>query len=274
MYHTIIPIFNGFFSVDLASLLNIPESYWPFNPLVDNSPSFIFLIIGEDGTSVLVDTGFSKDYVYGYHPCSSWLQNESDELPHALKARGFQTENIGQVVLTHIHWDHTGGMEYFPNSTFYVQAEDFRALFRLQPNEETGFCPSHWLPCLSRIQVIEGNMEIKPGIKLIHSGGHTAGHQMVEVETKAGKVLLEGDKRFDYSPMWRVPQENWDLLRFGPGKHMFWSSDVLPAVKDWLKTKQALDSPVLPTLKREFSSDYHQTIFSHDPRLLNIKSIP
>lgn len=275
MYHTIIPIFNGFFSIDFATMLKTPVSYWPFNPQIENSPSFIFLIIDEQGDTVLVDTGFNKDYIFGYPPFSSYQREKKDELPDSLNAHGFQPEDIKQVILTHIHWDHTGGMMFFPASTFYAQAEEFRALFHLLPNEETGYCPSHWLPYLSNIQLIEGNMEIKPGIKLILSGGHTAGHQLVEVETTAGKVLLEGDIRFNYNPIWQVPHENWDSLRRGPGKNMFWSSAVLPAIRDWLERSHFMTSVSNSIPERELkSSDYYRVLVSHDASLLNIKSIP
>ncbi|MDD2619361.1 MAG: MBL fold metallo-hydrolase [Syntrophomonadaceae bacterium] len=274
MYHTIIPIFNGFFSIDFGNMLKTPASYWPFNPQIANSPSFIFLIIDEQGDKILVDTGFSKDYVFGYPPFSSYQRDINQELPKALASRGIIAENINQVILTHIHWDHTGGIGFFPKATFYCQAEEFRVLFRLLPNEETGYCPSHWLPYLERIKLVEGNMEIKPGIKLILSGGHTAGHQMVEVNTRLGKVLLGGDIRFDYSPMWQVPQENWDVIRQGPGKKMFWSNEVLPIIKDWLESNSISIESNQTVQPFQKSSDHHQILFSHDSELLKIKSIP
>ncbi|MEN6325099.1 MAG: MBL fold metallo-hydrolase [Syntrophomonas sp.] len=274
MYHTIIPVFNGYFSIDFGSMLNTHASYWPFNSRIEKSPSFVFLIIDEQGGAVLVDTGFSKDYIFGFPPFSSCQREKKDELPASLYLQGFRPDDIKQIIMTHIHWDHTGGMEYFPNSTFYVQAEDFRALFRLQPNEETGYCPSHWIPHLSRVQLVEGNTDVKPGIKLVLSGGHTAGHQMVEVATRAGKVLLGGDLRFDYSVMWQVPQKNWDLLRNGAGQKMFWNRGVLIDIKNWLESRQAWISPLVTDPKPDIESDYFQVLYSHDPGLLSINSIP
>lgn len=275
MFHTIIPIFNGSFSIDFGGMLKTPASYWPFNPQFSNSPSFVFLIIDEQGEPVLLDTGFNKEYIFGYPPFSSYQREAKDELPNALSSLGFQAQNIKNVILTHLHWDHTGGMMFFPNSMFYIQAEEFRALFHLLPNEETGYCPAHWLPHLSRIQLMEGDIEIKPGIKLILSGGHTAGHQLVEVETRAGKVLLGGDMGLDYKPLWQVPRENWDWLRCGPGQNMYWSSEVLAILKKWLEAKNYTISDWNPIPERQFkTADYYRVLGSHDSSLQNIKSIP
>jgi glyoxylase-like metal-dependent hydrolase (beta-lactamase superfamily II) len=188
---------------------------------------------------------------------------------------GIDPSRIEQIVMTHIHWDHTAGMHLFPQARFYIQAEDFRGLLSLNPNEETYYCPGHWLPQLPQIELLEGDYQLKPGIRLIFTGGHTKGHQIVEVTTRQGTILLGGDSPFNYDLLWSIiPASDWQAFRQVTGGRFYWDENVMPSVRSWLYDNNHLYQGNHHVLSLEEIKRLGRLITSHNPHLLNVKSIP
>lgn len=265
MYHRIIPVFNGRFTVKFQNQ--------DVMPAVESIYSFFFVVVDESGEAVIVDTGFDMNYVPGV---GSYGERERcDGVCEALSARGFDPEDIHTVVQTHIHWDHTGGMKYFKNADFVIQADEFRNALNLMPNEETYYRPVHWLPLLDRIRLVDGDTELKPGINLVRTGDHTFGHQVVVVNTREGRVVLGGDSPFNYEFLWKtIPAEAWESYRSGEGRDHYWPEDVIPAIERWMK-ERGLD---VTTERHKMRSDEvkalgDRMILTHDVRLLDVEVI-
>lgn len=262
MYHTIYPLFNGCFNIIFKSARSM-----------ENIHCFAFLVVDETGEAVLVDTGFDPKGIPGANTSST--QTGEQRIKVAIEKLGFDSSHVKDVIMTHIHWDHTAGMPDFPQARFYVQANEFRGLLQLNPNEETYFSPSHWLPLLPNIELMQGNREIKPGLKVIQSGGHTSGHQLVEVQTKSGPVYLIGDSPFNYDQLWaKIPPERWQSFREGVGKKFYWEEGVLDTIKTWLKEHDCsgpVQGQAVPW--PEIKNFGPRLLMAHDARLLKVNSI-
>jgi glyoxylase-like metal-dependent hydrolase (beta-lactamase superfamily II) len=114
-------------------------------------------------------------------------------------------------VITHLHYDHAGNLGAFPNARFHLQ--DSEMIYA------TGRCMCH--PRLrypfeiedvvtmvrrvyaGRVNFVDGDDEIAPGISLHHVPGHTRGLQCVRVETARGPVVLASDAAHFYANMER-----------------------------------------------------------------------
>jgi glyoxylase-like metal-dependent hydrolase (beta-lactamase superfamily II) len=262
MYHTIYPLFNGCFNILMKSARSMEDIH-----------CFAFLIVDETGGAVLVDAGFNPEGIPGARTYST--QTDEQRIKAVIENLGFNPAQVKEVIMTHIHWDHTAGMCDFPGARFYLQADEFRGLLQLNPNEETYFSPADWLPLLPNIELIEGNQEIKPGLKVIHSGGHTKGHQLVEVQTRSGPVYLIGDAPFNYDLLWtQISPEGWQNFREGVGKKFYWEKDVLETIQKWLEESNCsgpVKEQVLPW--SEIKKLGSRLLMSHDARLLQVKSI-
>ena len=267
MYHTIIPVYNGTFTVSFSGAVNTRL------PRVENIPSYVFLITDENNDAVLVDTGFRMDWIAGNR--STGIRDECQELVNALCELGYPPDRIKTVIQTHLHWDHAAGMDCFQDADFYLQAQELIGLLNLNPNEETYYIPGHWMHLFPRIKLVNGTYKLKDGLTLMFTGGHSPGHQVAVVETRNGTVILGGDAPFNYDSLWQmIPDEYWKMYRNGPGQRFYWNENVIPAIREFLESRNLLYSerpvPVSPSDLKKAG----RCLFSHDPGLNKVEIIP
>jgi N-acyl homoserine lactone hydrolase len=262
MNYTIYPLYNGAFTVGFGSQEVFSN--------IENIPSFCFLVIGDDHTPVLVDTGFDRNWIPGIN--STALRKPENELPAALAKYGLHTSDIKLVIQTHLHWDHTGGMGLFPHARFIVQAQELLYLQQLPPAQECSHCPAHWLPLMDCFDLVNGTTTIMPGLRVHLTGKHTGGHQVVEVTTASGPYILGGDAPFNYDYVWDIiPREYWDKFRQGPGHDQFWHAGVRSQLEAFISKHSLTDTD---TPLQNIKQLPGQLILSHDNRLLNIPRLP
>ncbi len=152
-----------------------------------------YLIQTDDGTNVLIDTGFPRETVgaYAQGAGAGPRVDEEDYVVNRLAALGLTPRDIRYLVATHLDGDHAGGNDEFLESEIVIQKEHLeaaRTLERFQGNR------AHWDEPGLHYRTVEGDTELLPGIELIESGGHKPGHQSVLVRLpETGPVLLAID---------------------------------------------------------------------------------
>lgn len=163
------------------------------------APCISWLIEGERGEKILVDTGPHATDATGavYHNhinCS-----EEDRIDHVLQQAGTDPAEIQTVLFTHLHWDHCHNAIHLPNATFYVQKNEL--LYAIDPIEWhfgsfesklTGIQPP-WFNIFHRLMTVDGDIEILPGLHFLLLPGHTPGSAGVAVETRQGMYMIAGD---------------------------------------------------------------------------------
>lgn len=125
-----------------------------------------------------------------------------------LKAAGYQPEQVDDILITHMHPDHVGGlanngMRVFPNAT--IHADKHEADFWLSEENKNkasadakGFFEGAMASLLpytkdGKLKTFEGAASIVPGIKAVADHGHTPGHSMFLIESKGEKLVAWGD---------------------------------------------------------------------------------
>jgi len=142
--------------------------------------------------SILVDTGFSPEAAE---------RRDLDNYTHPLERLAQLRVNpisIQTIIISHLHWDHFATPEFFPQATFYLQEREaqffagsfarYRAFNEFIDPESVSKMIS--LNYQGRFRFLDGAQEIVPGLRLHLTGGHTPGHQIVEVNTAKGKAIL------------------------------------------------------------------------------------
>jgi glyoxylase-like metal-dependent hydrolase (beta-lactamase superfamily II) len=155
---------------------------------------YIWAIRG-DGRTIIVDTGFSAG-------ASARRNRQFVHAPaDALAQAGVDPSTVRDVVITHLHWDHSGNIDLFPQATFHVQdAEMAQATgrcichkyFRRQSEVDDVVALIRNLYA-GRVKFHDGAGTIAPGVTVHLVGGHTGGLQIVRVHTARGWVVLASD---------------------------------------------------------------------------------
>ena len=80
----------------------------------------VWLVRG-DGRNILVDSGFYREQFF-----RQWHVSDFVKLSEALKRVCLKPEDVTDVIITHLHWDHADGMDLFPHARFWIQKDELQ----------------------------------------------------------------------------------------------------------------------------------------------------
>lgn len=206
---------------------------------------YSWVLIG-GGQTIVIDTGMHADKA-AKHGHSILI-----DPVEAIRAIGVVPEAVETVIMTHLHYDHTGNTMAFPNATFFLQAEEMnyvtgpymeKAWFRraYEPDEICRFV--NYLHA-GRLHLHGRDKQIADGVSVHWVGGHCAGQEFVRVNTARGQVVLASDALHYYE----------EYERGVPFSVAFNLSDMI-AGHDRIRELADSDDHVVP---------------AHDPRIVGI----
>lgn len=201
-------ISGGTYRIDGGSMFGVvPRTVWTRYISVDDKDrihqrtSCVLVRTGQK--NVLIDTG------YGSKMTEKEQKNFSSEpgepLVPSLAAVGLTPADIDVVVLSHLHFDHAGGatkvdnagrvIPAFPNATYVVQRQEWATASAEFPELRAAYSLPNFMPLkeAGQLRLIDGNVEILPGIKAWLTGGHTEAHQAIVIESGGQGAIYMGD---------------------------------------------------------------------------------
>ncbi len=152
-----------------------------------------YLIQTDDGTNVLIDTGFPPEVTGAYRAATGPGPRVEEEqyVLNQLAALGLAPKDINYLIATHLDGDHAGNHDQFPDAEIVIQKEHLDAARQLERFQATR---AHWDAPGLHYRTVDGDTELLPGIELIKTTGHKPGHQSVLVRLpETGPVLLAID---------------------------------------------------------------------------------
>jgi glyoxylase-like metal-dependent hydrolase (beta-lactamase superfamily II) len=164
----------------------------------------VWLVRG-NGRNILVDSGFYREQFF-----KQWKVNDFVKPSEALAPLGVKPEDITDVIVTHMHWDHADGMDLFPKARIWLQKDEYSYYTGeawQQKNTHGGIDPDDVLAVVKlnmegRVGLVNGDaQEIIPGVTCYIGGKHTYQSQYVGVGSKAGTVVLASDNMYLYENM-------------------------------------------------------------------------
>ena len=162
------------------------------------------LLIRGNGRIILVDTGCG-------HKMAEKLANiyrldySRASIEQSLQSHGITPEEITDVVLTHLHFDHVGGatkkisngdiIPTFPNAMYHVQKEQLQWAQSPTDKDRASFMPENWDPLIANgmLNVLEGDGEVFQGINVQRVYGHTCGLQVIHVQDDRHHIVFPAD---------------------------------------------------------------------------------
>jgi glyoxylase-like metal-dependent hydrolase (beta-lactamase superfamily II) len=161
---------------------------------------YVWLIRGPHGNFV-VDTGMDEAMA------SKRGRRVERPIGEGLRALGVAPDAVQHVVVTHMHFDHAGNYDLFPNARYHLQDTEMgyatgrcmcHAMMRW-PFEEDDVIAMVRKVFAGRVDFHDGDDQLAPGITLHKIGGHSKGLQCVRVKTRRGNVVLASDATHLYA---------------------------------------------------------------------------
>ena len=263
--HKVTPIFAGTFKLDGGAMFGVvPKRMWAkLNPPDDQNMCTwalrALLVQTPDGRNVLIDTGMGNKQDEKFR--SHFLPEGIHLLFESLAAQGLRREDITDVFLTHLHFDHCGGALWrdettgeiapsFPNATYWSNEVHYQWAMTPNAREKASFLKENFVPLqekgiLKMIPVAQ-NVEFLPGFNVRFYYGHTEALMAPVIQSQYGTVVYCADA---------MPSQ-WHI-----GMPYVMAYDIRPLVT--LEEKAAL---------LQTAADEDQILFlEHDPEIAAVK---
>lgn len=197
----------------------IPSDYNNFIPMQARS-----LLIRGNGRNMLVDTGpgrkLSEKMKKQYR-----IDNLSTDVNVSLSKHGLTCDDITDVIITHLHFDHAGGstiiengkaIPAFPNAKYYIQKEQFETAINPGPGETSSYTKEDFVPLKESgvLEMFTGSSLFSEGIEIIVTDGHTKGQQHPLIKGESASLFFCADliPTSAHIPVsWRAAYDNYPL---------------------------------------------------------------
>lgn len=164
------------------------------------------LLVRTPDANILIEAGIGPKLsqkerdIYGF--------DRDPGIPDSLAHAGLKPQDIDLVVLSHLHFDHVGALvtpgrdgelaPLFPRARHVVQARELDAWRHPDPRSKPSYKSENLLLLeeQGRLQVVDGDQDVAPGIRVRVTGGHTVGHQAIYVTNQEQTVVFTGDFLF------------------------------------------------------------------------------
>jgi glyoxylase-like metal-dependent hydrolase (beta-lactamase superfamily II) len=160
----------------------------------------VWLIRRPDGRNVLLDAGFYRDKFM-----QRWKPADYQRPSEAIRALGVAPEDISDVIVSHVHWDHMDGADLFPRARVWIQKDEYAhhvdddGHVRDRAVDSLDAVMLAALMRAGRVNLVDGDsVEIMPGITVYTGGRHTWASQYARIATAKGAVVLASDNAYLY----------------------------------------------------------------------------
>lgn len=196
-------ISDGTFRLDGGAMFGVvPKVLWERTNPADERNRILLglncLLIKSQVDLILVDTGIGDLYDEKFASMFG-IDRPGGGLVGGLAALGYKPADITKVILTHLHFDHSGGncvraekdelRPAFSNAMYYFQQGELEYAKQPDPRSRGSYLSQNWeaVEASDQLTLISGDHEIVPGVSVQVTGGHTRDHQILKIESD-GKV--------------------------------------------------------------------------------------
>ncbi len=220
---------GGRFELDGGAMFGVvPKVLWQKKYAV-NAENYISLtawpiLVKTPQALVLIETGLGNKLTEKqkriFRVCEEWA------VVNELNALGIDREDIDFVVLTHFDFDHAGGAVMlddsgkqrltFPKAKYILQKKEWADVMNPNIRNINTYWPvnNELLRESELLELVEGDLEVVPGIKVVQTGGHNRGHQIVTMESAGEKALHLADllpTHAHVNPLWVMAYDNFPM---------------------------------------------------------------
>jgi len=195
---------TGYFKLDGGAMFGIiPRALWEKTNTPDNlnriTLSARCLLLQKKGRNILIDTGMGNKWDAKAKSIYE-IDNSNLTLKGELEKVGLHPEDITDVILTHLHFDHTGGSTILENgrlypafqaAKYYVQKENYDWAVNPTDRDRGSYIKDNFLPLMDFgvLHLLNGDTEFDENLSFIVVNGHTIGQQLIKIHDSSQTML-------------------------------------------------------------------------------------
>jgi len=180
------------------------------------------ILIQYQGKNMLLDTGVGFNKLNEKQLRNYGVTQES-ALKSSLDELGLTAADIDYVLMSHLHFDHAGGLTEwqddvlvpaFPNAKVYVSQIVWDEMREPNIRSRNTYWKDNWEPIVDQVVTYEDQIEIMPGIEMIHTGGHSEGHAILKFTQNGETILHMGDimpTHAHQNPLWVLAYDDYPM---------------------------------------------------------------
>jgi glyoxylase-like metal-dependent hydrolase (beta-lactamase superfamily II) len=159
------------------------------------------ILIQADGKNLLLEAGMGNDKL-SEKAKKNYGMTEESAIDTNLKELGLTREDIDEVLMTHMHFDHASGLTMwqddqlvstFPNAIIHVQETEWDEIRHPNIRSRNTYFEENWKAISGQVKTFKDEKEVLQGIRLIHTGGHSAGHCIFHIKRGGQEVWHMAD---------------------------------------------------------------------------------
>lgn len=152
-------------------------------------PIYSVLIDHPDGL-FLFDTGYDLAHVQRVFAVEEPRQDPSETVVNGIRSCGYGPEDVKYIVNSHLHFDHVGGNRHFPQAITLVHRKELSQARDPASFERYAYSDGSFDFQDAQFELLEGDTEIAPGLRLFETPGHAVGHYSLLIEPGDHRPLL------------------------------------------------------------------------------------
>jgi glyoxylase-like metal-dependent hydrolase (beta-lactamase superfamily II) len=204
----------------------VPKSLWsrryPVNEQNQIELSTDPILIQYQGKNIMIDAGVGFNKMNEKQLRNNGVAEQS-RLEDSLASVGLLPEEVDFILMTHMHADHASGLSRrendqlvpaFPNARIYVSATEWNEMRNPNIRSRNTYWKENWEAIQNQIETFEGELEVLPGVRMIHTGGHSDGHSIIKLEQKEETLIHMADimpTHAHQNPLWVLAYDDYPM---------------------------------------------------------------
>ncbi len=194
---------SGEFKLDAGSMMGIlPRAVWSRTVSVDDAGRMTLqqntVLLEREGRKIVIEVGIGGKFAAKERSIYDLSERTIED---AVREAGWEPEEVDAVILTHLHFDHAGGLTKhdgegnpvltFPNAEIVCQAREWEDAIANRSTMHKTYLKDHLTEDVAnKLRLVDGEAEVLPGITVWPVPGHTWGQQAVRWTDEAGRTVV------------------------------------------------------------------------------------
>lgn len=204
----------------------VPKALWsrkyPVNELNQIELPCEPMLLQYEGKNYLIDTGVGAGKL-NEKQLRNFGVSEESSIEQSLAELDMKPADIDGILMTHLHFDHAGGLTkwageqlvpVFPNADIFVTQTEWDEMRNPNIRSKNTYWKENWEPVQHLVKPFDGELVVAPGIKMIHTGGHSDGHAVIRLEQNGEVALHMADimpTHAHQNPLWVLAYDDYPM---------------------------------------------------------------